>query len=125
MRLPEPFRRMFPTPRLTRLRIGLAIAIALAADAVQVMLGPLGWTFFDEIIDVGVMILTARLIGFHVLLLPTFVVEILPIVDMLPTWTGCVSAVILLRRNEQRASPPPPPGPAGPAAAKELPCIDI
>ena len=35
----------------------------------------------------------------------TFVVEFLPIVDMLPTWTGCVAMVIALRRRQMPGPP--------------------
>jgi hypothetical protein len=125
MRLPEPIRRAFQTPPLTRLRVGVALAVAVGADGLQLLLGPLGWLFVDEIIDVVAMILTVRLLGFHLLLLPTFVVEFLPLVDMLPTWTGCVAVVIALRKREQRVAAPPPPPIPGPAPAKEPPCIDI
>lgn len=92
-------RNPFAARPLTRGRIALTIAIAGATDALQIGLGPLGWTFLDEIADVAAMILISFLIGFHPLLLPTFVLELFPIVDMLPTWTGCVGAVILWRRN--------------------------
>jgi len=71
----------------------------------QLLLGPLGWAFADEIIDAVAMILTVWLLGFHILLLPTFVVELIPVVDELPTWTACVAAIIALRR---RGSPAPP-----------------
>ena len=47
---------------------------------------------------------------FVALLLPTFVIEFLPITDMLPTWTACVALVIAMRKREQ-ANVPPPPGP--------------
>src|SRR5262245_31995315 len=45
--------------------------------------------------------------GLHPLLLPTFLVELLPITDMLPTWTGCVALVIGQRRPQQIGPPPP------------------
>jgi len=46
------------------------------------------------------------------LLLPTFVVEFLPLVDLLPTWTGCVAVVVALRKRQQAiATPPPASGP--------------
>jgi hypothetical protein len=48
-------------------------------------LGPLGWAGADEILDVAAMILIWRAIGFHPLLLPIFVLELLPLTDMLPT----------------------------------------
>src|ERR1041384_7611848 len=89
---------MFQTPILTRRRVRFAYATAVAADALQIALGPLGWAFMDETIDVIAMCLIWRAIGFHPLLLPTFVVEFVPFVDMLPTWTACVALVVSLRK---------------------------
>ncbi len=92
-------------PVLTRWRIALALAVAAAADAGQLLVGPLGWIFIDQAIDVLAMALTMAILGFHPLLLPSFVIELIPVADMLPTWTGCVVAVIALKK---RQSPPPP-----------------
>jgi hypothetical protein len=88
-------------------RVRLAYAIAVTADAAQFLLGPLGWAGADEVVDVVAMTLLWRVLGFHPLLLPTFVIEFLPLADMLPTWTGCVALVVALRRRQQVASPPP------------------
>jgi hypothetical protein len=94
---------MFLPPILTRTRVRLAFAIAVTADVLQFALGPLGWAFADEILDVAAMILTSRVIGFHPLLLPTFVLEFLPVTDLLPVWTGCVALVVALRKRQQDA----------------------
>jgi hypothetical protein len=103
---------MLRRPLLTRTRIRLAYAVAVTVDVLQFALGPLGWAFADEILDVAAMLLTWRLIGFHPLLLPTFVIEVLPVADALPVWTGCVALVVALRRREEeRRQPPPAPGP--------------
>jgi len=105
------FPRLFETPVLTRQRMIAAFAVAAAADAIQVLLGPFGITFADEVLDVIAMILTWRLLGFHALLLPTFLLEVLPIVDILPTWTGCVGIVVAMRKRQQSETTPPlPPG---------------
>jgi hypothetical protein len=88
-------------PSLNSRRVALAFAVAIAADGIQVLLGPFGWTFFDEVIDLFTMVVTSLLIGFHPLLLPTFLVELVPVVDMLPTWTACVAIVVALRRRQQ------------------------
>jgi hypothetical protein len=104
--------KIFQPPPLTRQRVRLAYAVAVAADGLQLLLGPFGWVFADEIIDVAAMILIWRAIGFHVLLLPTFALEFLPLADMLPTWTGCVAIIVALRKRQQATSPTPPaPGP--------------
>lgn len=89
-----------PRPPLSSGRIVAALVVAVGADVVPYLLGPLGWTFADEVVDVIAMAAEALLLGFHVLLLPTFLLELLPLVDALPTWTACVLAVIALRRRK-------------------------
>jgi hypothetical protein len=100
---------MFRSPVLTRHRVLCAYVVAVATDVLQLALGPFGWVFADELLDVTAMILTWRLIGFHPLLLPTFALEFLPIADMLPTWTGCVAIVIAIRKRQQGGIRPPAP----------------
>lgn len=112
-------------PPLTRTRVVLALAVALAADAMQLLLGPVGWVFFDQIVDVLAMALTMWTLGFHLLLLPTFVVEFLPLVGMLPTWTGCVIAVIALRKRGQHTAPTPQNPTAPPPQRGDDSCIDV
>src|SRR6266480_1111870 len=87
---------MFQSLVLMRNRVRLAYVVAVTADALQLLLGPLGWAFAD----VAAMILTWGLLGFHPLLLPTFALELLPVTDLLPTWTGCVALVVALRRKQ-------------------------
>lgn len=96
---------LFRPPTLTPGRIRLAYGVAVAADALQMMLGPLGWVVTDQVVDVIAGVVTWRLLGFHPLLLPTFAVEFLPIIDMLPTWTGCVALVVSRRKKQQALSP--------------------
>lgn len=100
---------VFRVPLLTRTRVVLALTVAVAADGLQFLLGPLGWALIDQAIDLVAMALTMWILGFHILLLPTFVVELIPVADMLPTWTGCTIAVIALRKREQKSSPAVPP----------------
>jgi len=108
----KAFRHIFQSPVLTPERVKFAYAVAVTTDLLQLLMGPFGWAFADELLDVMAMILTWRLIGFHPLLLPSFALEFLPIADMLPTWTGCVAIVVALRRRQQAQIPPPlPPGP--------------
>ena len=106
MKLPDQLHRMFRTPELTRRRIILAVAVAVVVDSLQFLLGPIGWLIIDQAIDVVAFALTAWALGFHLLLLPTFIAEFFPVVDMLPTWTACVIAVIALRKRAQRLTPP-------------------
>lgn len=92
---------------LTRSRIRSAYGVAIATDVLQFVLGPFGWAGSDEALDIMAMILTTKLLGFHPLLLPTFVIEMFPIADVLPTWTGCVALVVALRKKQ---TPRPFPG---------------
>jgi len=104
--LPERAQRwlapLLRVPALRPWRIAAAFAVGVSVDAVQLVLGPLGWSFADEVLDVAAMVLTIWLLGFHLLLLPTFAIELLPVIDMLPTWTGCVGLVVAHRRRQAR-----------------------
>jgi hypothetical protein len=93
-------RFLLTAPLLTPRRIALAFVLAGLADALQIAIGPAGWFFFDEIMDVLAMVAMTLLLGFHPLFLPTFIIEIVPFVDMLPTWTACVGAVVMLRKRQ-------------------------
>src|ERR1035437_5634244 len=106
MNLPEKLKRPFRAPTISRKRMFLALAVAVAADGLQLLFGPRGWAFIDQAIDGVTMILISLVIGFHVLLLPTFVIELVPVLEDLPTWTACTAAVIALRKREQRPLPP-------------------
>jgi hypothetical protein len=92
---------LFRPVQLSRWRIACALLAALAADGLQVALGPLGWFGMVQAIDVVAMVLTTVLLRFHLLLLPTFALEFFPVVDLIPTWTGCVIAVIALRKRTE------------------------
>src|SRR5262249_51347194 len=85
--------------------IWCAFAVAVATDGIQLMLGPLGWALVDDVLDVIAMVLTTWALGFHFLLLPTFVIKFIPVADMVPLWTGCVAAVVAIRKRAQ-GSPP-------------------
>ena len=100
---------MLLRPALNRARIRVAYAAAVSVDVLQWLLGPFGWAFADEILDIVAMTIIWRAVGFHPLLLPTFVLEFLPVADLLPTWTGCVAIVVALHKRQQPE--PPAPGP--------------
>jgi hypothetical protein len=117
MKLPDRLNRMRRAPKLTRMRIILALAVAVFADGLQLFFNAAGWFGLDQAIDCAAMVLTSWAIGFHILLLPTFAVELVPVVEDLPTWTACTIAVIALRKREQRTPPPIPP--------PEKPAIEI
>jgi hypothetical protein len=104
-------------PPLTKTRIIAALGIAVAADLIQLPLTAIEATAIfavpgevaDFILDVFVMAATTFLLGFHVALLPTVIVELVPGVDALPTWTACVGFVIWSRRRKEKAPAPSQP----------------
>lgn len=117
-------RNPFAAKPLTRGRVALALAIAGGTDALMIALGPVAWLPTDEILDVLAMVVISLIIGFHPLLLPTFVLEVLPLSESLPTWTACVGAVLLWRKganaveskpeaNRPSNTSPPPKPPEG------------
>lgn len=111
MNLVARLSRAFAVPVLTRGRIWFAFVVAVATDTAQLALGPFGWAFVDQGLDAVAMVLTCAALGFHMLLLPTFVIELIPVADMLPTWTGCTAAVVMLRRRAMQQVPPQTPTP--------------
>jgi hypothetical protein len=72
----------------------LAWLIAIAADAIQIGALP----FFaegavspaDTILDLAVAAILVRLLGWHWALLPSFAAELIPGLDLFPTWTAAV-----------------------------------
>ena len=78
---------------LTPARIRAAWIIALTTDALQIGLMPITGTlstWVDWPLDVLAAALLWRLLGWHFLLLPSFVVELVPYVQTAPTWTLAV-----------------------------------
>ncbi len=109
--------KFLQVPLLTPGRIRAAMFVAAAADGLQwalaALLGPGILSPIDDILDVAVMLVLARLLGFHLLLLPSFLLEVMPVADLLPTWVGCTLLIIASRKKEQnygeQPNDPPPP----------------
>lgn len=96
-------------PKLTRNRIVLAFAVSVMADALQFPINAASATGLlaipgetaDVMLDLVVMILTSALLGFHWALLPSFILEAVPGLDLVPTWTGCVAFVVWRRKQAE------------------------
>jgi len=84
-------------------RVRLARTIALAADFFQVIAFPLffpgGLSPLVDALDIGVAIVMTMLLGWHWAFLPTMFAELLPILDLFPTWT---MAVFYVTRGQAR-----------------------
>ena len=80
-----------------RSRFRAAVVLAIAADAVQILIFPLfaegAISPLDDILDLVVMVTLFRLIGWHWEFLPSFIAELLPGLDLVPFWTLAVANV--------------------------------
>jgi len=93
--------RLFYPVHLTRGRMAFALTMAVVADGLQILLQAV--PFAPQAIDVAAAVVVSAALGFHVLFLPTFVIEAIPVVNDFPTWIGCVATVIALRRRQERS----------------------
>lgn len=79
-----------------------ALAIAIGADAVQIGLLPLfiegAAAPWNDALDLAVGAALVALLGWHAALLPAFLGELVPVLDLFPTWTAAVIFVITRRR---------------------------
>jgi hypothetical protein len=75
-------------------RIRSARYLAVAADALQIAILPLfapgGFSPWNDALDVAIAAALTRLIGWHWAFLPSFVAELVPGLDLVPTWTAAV-----------------------------------
>jgi hypothetical protein len=93
---------------LTPRRVWIARALAVLVDLSQVALLPAELTPLNNAIDVATAAAMVALVGWHWAFLPTFLAELVPFVDLVPSWT---LAVVIATRG-RAAGPPaalPPP----------------
>ena len=87
-------------------RVRAARTIAVAADLLQIAVFPAFVTGaaspWNDALDVLVAGAMALLIGWHWAFLPSFLAELLPGFDLVPTWTA---AVFFATRGKGRPSP--------------------
>jgi hypothetical protein len=90
-------------------RAAAAVAIAIFADLLQIPITAMFFTGFlavpseiaDVVVDTAAAVLITALIGFDIMLLPTFVLELVPGLDLLPTWLGCTAYVVWRKRRQE------------------------
>lgn len=86
---------------MTRNRILAARILAVAADAIQLGIWPLfvgGATSpVNDVLDVAVGAAMVSLVGWNWVFIPSFAAELIPFVDMAPTWT--VAVMIATRKG--------------------------
>jgi len=123
---PLPSTAYRPDVDPTRRRVIAARTIAVVADAVQLGLLPVfaegAASVANDILDVVVAAVMVALVGWHLAFAPAFLAELIPIVDLAPTWT---IAVLIATRKAGTTSPPSAAGaeprPSGPRDPGRLP----
>jgi len=84
----------------------LAWTIAIAVDLLQWVALPLfaggAVSPWNDALDIAVAVIMVRLLGWHWSFLPTFAVELFPVIDLAPTWT----LAVMLATRGKRALPP-------------------
>jgi hypothetical protein len=103
---------------LTPRRAWIARGLAVFVDLAQVALLPAELTPLNNGIDVATGIAMVALVGWHWAFLPTFLAEMIPFVDLVPSWT---LAVMIATRGRIADAPPtvvvePPPPDSPPPA---------
>ena len=94
-------------PLLTPRRVWIARGIALLVDIVQWGLLPASLTPLNSAIDVATGLAMVALVGWHWAFLPTFAAELVPFVDLVPTWTLAVTFATRGFSVEAPGLPPP------------------
>src|SRR5271165_3835408 len=78
-------------------RFRTAMMLAIAADALQVVVFPVfvqgALSPADDILDLGVGAAMIHLLGWHWEFLPSFLAKLVPGVDLVPFWTLAVASV--------------------------------
>ena len=79
---------------LDRERLRIAWWVALGADFLQIVAMPIfglgAISPFNDVLDVVVCLVLIKLLGWHWAFLPTLVAEMIPGLDLVPTWTAAV-----------------------------------
>jgi len=86
-----------PVPLSPRTRFRVALILAMAADALQILWFPLfaegALSPADDVLDIAVASALVQLLGWHWEFLPAFLAELVPGVDLVPFWTMAVISV--------------------------------
>jgi hypothetical protein len=102
--------------------------VAIVADFIQFWMIPsyfvlIGF-FLNAVLDIFLFALFTWRLGFHIAFLPSFLVEFVPFVDVVPAWT---MAILFVTRNAGSVGPNvtvvPPPAPAAATTPQNPPPI--
>jgi len=92
---------------MTKKRVRLALATAMLADVLQLGILPLlaegviPYAVVNDVLDVLVAVAMLLMIGWHWAFLPSFALELVPALNLVPTWTA---AVLFVTRGSRATS---------------------
>jgi len=94
---------------MTPARVRAARWIAIATDFLQIAVFPVFWpgaaSPWDDALDAATALALVVLVGWHWAFLPSFIAELVPGLDLVPTWT----AAVFFATRKKAAAPPGPP----------------
>jgi hypothetical protein len=80
-----------------RSRFRAGMILAMAADALQIVVFPLfaegALSPAEDVLDIAVAFILVRLLGWHWEFLPSFAAKLIPGADLVPFWTLAVASV--------------------------------
>jgi hypothetical protein len=98
---------------VTPQRVRAARALAMIADLTQIGLFPIfiegGFSLANDVVDVVIGATLSWLVGWHWAFLPSLLAELVPGLNLAPTWT----AAVLFATQMPAGDRPVPPSPAG------------
>ena len=94
---------------LTPRRILIARVLAIVVDLAQYALLPVALTPLNNVIDTATALVMVALLGWHWAFLPAFLTELVPFVDLVPTWT--IAVYLATRGQDVTPGAPKMPGP--------------
>jgi len=107
---------------VTKGQVTLARAIAMSADFIQLGLFPLfaegGMSPVNDVLDFAVCALLTWLLGWHWAFLPGLFAEMVPGLNLAPTWSA---AVFFATRGQGAVSGPDDPGPVIDVPGRRVP----
>jgi hypothetical protein len=89
--------RELPSPNARRIAWLVAIGVDATQALLPILFGPglVPWEIGLDLLAMGAL---TRLIGWHWAFLPTFAIELVPVVDLVPTWTAAMWIVSRSKR---------------------------
>jgi hypothetical protein len=98
--------------RMTPARVRAARWIAIAADFLQIAVFPVFLpgvaSPWDDALDAATALALVVLVGWHWAFLPSFIAELVPGLDLVPTWTAAVFFVTRGKAGGSSEKPQPP-----------------